>query len=117
MNDKITYLETTKGNYPLIFTLNVMEAIQDKYESLDKWKKLVYVSNNKEPNIKALIFGMTQMINEGIEITNEDSEIKLPAVNEKQVGRIITEVGLAQASKTIGESVIKANENTPEKNA
>ena len=42
MKDKITYLEVESGKkYPLIFTLNVMEDIQDKYETLQNWIDLV----------------------------------------------------------------------------
>ena len=49
MKEKITYLETSNGiKYPLIFTLNVMEEIQDEYESLEKWMDLIKAN---EPNI------------------------------------------------------------------
>ena len=32
-----------------------------------------HLNNNGEPNAKAVIFGFTQMLNEGIEIDNEDN--------------------------------------------
>ena len=36
MKNKITYLTMSDGTkYPLIFTLNVMEEIQEKYGSLE----------------------------------------------------------------------------------
>ena len=69
MIDKINYLETKTEKYPLVFSLNVMEAIQDKYGSIDKWSSLI--QKNGEPDIKALKFFMTEAINEGIEIENE----------------------------------------------
>ncbi len=54
MIDKITYLETDSEKFPLAFTLNVMESIQDEYGTLSEWSELI--RNQKEPNIKALKF-------------------------------------------------------------
>lgn len=69
MLDKITYLETKTEKYPMAFTLNVMEALQEKYGNLNKWANLA--QNSEEPDIKALKFFMTEAINEGIEIEND----------------------------------------------
>ena len=69
MIDKITYLETDSDKFPLAFTLNVMESIQNEYGTLSEWSELI--RNKKEPNIKALKFFITEAINEGIEIENE----------------------------------------------
>lgn len=71
MIDKITYLETNSEKFPLAFTLNVMESIQNEYGTLSEWSELI--RNQKEPNIKALKFFITEAINEGIEIENEKS--------------------------------------------
>ena len=68
MIDKITYLETDSERFPLAFTLNVMESIQNEYGTLSEWSELI--RNKKEPNIKALKFFITEAINEGIEIEN-----------------------------------------------
>mgnify|MGYP004613070469 FL=1 len=107
MIDKINYLETKTEKYPLVFSLNVMEAIQDKYGSIDKWSNLI--QKNGEPDIKALKFFMTEAINEGIEIENEKNNEKRKSVTSKQVGRILTEVGLSDTANkimtTISESI------------
>lgn len=107
MIDKINYLETESEKYPLVFSLNVMEAIQDKYGSIDKWSSLI--QKNGEPEIKALKFFMTEAINEGIEIENEKNNEKRKSVTSKQVGRILTEVGLSDTANkimtTISESI------------
>lgn len=107
MIDKINYLETKTEKYPLVFSLNVMEAIQDKYGSIDKWSSLI--QKNGEPDIKALKFFMTEAINEGIEIENEKNNEKRKSVTSKQVGRILTEVGLSDTANkimtTISESI------------
>ena len=68
MIDKITYLETDSEKFPLAFTLNVMEALQEEYGTLSEWSELI--RNQKEPNIKALKFFITEAINEGIDIEN-----------------------------------------------
>ena len=107
MIDKINYLETKTEKYPLVFSLNVMEAIQDKYGSIDKWSSLI--QKNGEPDIKALKFFMTEAINEGIEIENEKNNEKRKSVTSKHVGRILTEVGLSDTANkimtTISESI------------
>ena len=99
MIDKVNYLETKTEKYPLVFSLNVMEAIQDKYGSIDKWSSLI--QKNGEPDIKALKFFMTEAINEGIEIENEKNNEKRKSVTSKQVGRILTEVGLSNTANKI----------------
>ena len=107
MIDKINYLEIESEKYPLVFSLNVMEAIQDKYGSIDKWSSLI--QKNGEPDIKALKFFMIEAINEGIEIENEKNNEKRKSVTSKQVGRILTEVGLSDTANkimtTISESI------------
>ena len=35
MKNTICYIETEKGTYPMVFNLNVMEEIQDKYGSME----------------------------------------------------------------------------------
>ena len=71
VSSKLTY----KGkDYKLVFNLNVMEKIQDAYGTLDKWGELTDGSE-REVNIKALVFGITEMINEAIDIDNDDKEI------------------------------------------
>ena len=52
-------LEYKGKNYKLVFNLNVMEVIQDKYGTLEKWGKLTDgAENDGEPNAKAVIFGI-----------------------------------------------------------
>jgi hypothetical protein len=113
MLDKITYLECGEKRYPMAFTLNVMESLQENYGSLDEWSKLI--QNAKEPNVKALKFFITEAINEGLEIEGNAEK----RVTSKEVGRILTEVGLANSAQKIknliSSSVPKSEEN--EKNA
>ena len=92
MKDTIAYIETEKRTYPFVFNLNVMEEIQEQYGSLDAWGEKT--QGEGEPNVKDLKNGVMAMINEGIDIENEKNGTNEPFVNAKQVGRIISEVGM-----------------------
>lgn len=113
MIDKIIYLETDSEKFPLAFTLNVMEALQDEYGTLSEWSELI--RNQKEPNIKALKFFITEAINEGIDIENEKSDEKRTSITSAKAGRIITEIGFQKVAKTINKMVsesVKTKENS-----
>lgn len=103
MLDKINYLQTENEKYPIVFTINVMESLQEKYGSFEKWSNLV--QKNSEPNVKAIKFFVTEAINEGIDIENEKTHENRAFVTEKQVGRILTEIGIQQAAKTVRNTI------------
>ena len=107
MVDKINYLETKTEKFPLVFTLNVMEAIQEKYGTIENWSNLI--QRDGEPDIKALKFFITEAINEGLEMEAEKTGEKREAISTKKAGRILTEIGLSGAANkimaTISDSV------------
>jgi len=108
-NGKIEY----KGKeYTIVFNLNVMESIQAKYGTIEKWAELTD-GQGEEVDIQALIFGLTEMVNEGIDIGNEDNGTKDPFFTHKQVGRILSEVGLSKITEKINETVVNST-NTGE---
>ena len=103
--------------YKLVFNLNVMEVIQDQYGTLDNWGKLTDgAENDGEPNAKAVIFGITAMLNEGIDIQNEENGTEEKMLTNKQVGRMITEIGLQSSAQLMNGVVIDSTQNA-EKNA
>lgn len=103
--------------YNLVFNLNVMEVIQDKYGTLEKWGKLTDgTENDGEPNAKAVIFGITAMLNEGIDIENEENGTEEKMLTNKQVGRMITEIGLKSSAQLMNGVVIDSTQSA-EKNA
>lgn len=113
VNRKITY----KGQeLRLVFNLNVMETIQEEYGSLDKWGSLTD-GESGEPNIKALKFGLMAMLNEGIDIDNEERAEKMPLFTDKQVGRIITEIGLENLVTDMNGVVVDSVKDDSGKNA
>lgn len=139
INGKIQY----KGKeYSLVFNLNVMERVQEEYGSIDQWGSLTDGSeyakreyekqgNKKpwesltekekskysgEPDAKAVIFGFCEMLNEGIDIANEENGTDDKPLTLKQVGRLITEIGLTNATTTLNQTVIASTQSN-EKNA
>ena len=113
MKNTIVYIETEKRNIPLVFNLNVMEEIQERYGSLDNWGELT--KGDGEPKIKELKTGIMIMMNEGIEIENYNNGTNEPILNEKQVGWIMSEVGIEGIVKKIQEVTIastKIEDNT-----
>ena len=120
MVDKINYLETETEKFPLVFTLNVMESIQEKYGTIEAWSNLI--QRDGEPDIKALKFFITEAINEGLEIEAEKTGEKRKAITAKKAGRILTEIGLSGAANkimaTISDSVemdeVEKNTNRPQ---
>lgn len=111
ISGKIQYKDK---EYSLVFNLNVMETIQEEYGTLEKWGDLTD-GKKGEPNAKAVIFGFTQMINEGIEIENENKGTDIKPFTLKQVGRIITEIGIAKATATLNDTVVESTQSN-EKN-
>ncbi len=107
MNDYKFEVEVDGQKYTLYFNLNVMEEIQNKYGTIQEWGELTDRASG-EPDIQALIFGYTEMINEGIEIENETAEVKKPLLTRKQVGRLITKLGIGASAQKLNEAVINS---------
>lgn len=99
--------------YELVFNLNVMEVIQEEYGSVEAWGDLVEAQ--AEPKAKDIKYGFTAMLNEGIDIYNEDHAcdgfIERPFFTDKQVGRIISEIGLLEAAKQLNKTVIDSTKS------
>ena len=115
MLNKIAYLEVGEKKYPVMFTLNVIEVIQEAFGSLGKWENEV-IPKSGEPNIKSFKKTIAFMINEGIDFENDELGKKEPFVSEKKVGRIITAVGFKKVNETFLQCVRDSNVITEEKN-
>lgn len=99
-------------SYKIVFNLNVMQAIQDEYGTLDHWGELTDgKAHEGETDVKALIFGLKEMLNEGIEISNEDNGTDTPLLTSKQVGRMLTEVGIEAATEQMNDLVIDSTKS------
>ena len=110
---KVTYKEK---EYKVVFNLNVMEAIQEEYGTLDKWTELT-TGTSQEVNIKALKFGFTQMLNEGLSIDAEETGEEYKPLTSAFVGRMLTDIGLEEMTRTLQETVVESTKTDDEKNA
>lgn len=111
MGNDIRYLKTKNETFPFTYSLNVMEAIQNEFGSLNEWSDMVEPKDGSEPKIKALLFFFKEAINEGIDIENENSDQPRKFVNERKVGRIITELGVKTVLEQLKRTVIDAGSN------
>lgn len=107
MKNTVVYINTEKKKYPLAFNLNVMEEIQEAYGSLDEWGRSTQGAG--EANVKDLKVGILAMINEAIDMQNEENNTNEPLLNAKQVGRIMTEVGIDKIVAAIQEITVASN--------
>lgn len=110
---KITYKEK---EYNVVFNLNVMEAIQDEYGTIDKWTELTS-GVDQEVNVKALKFGYREMLNEGLSIEAEEKGEEYKPVTPAFVGRMLTDIGLENMTKKLQETVIESTKTDEGKNA
>ncbi|MDD7203194.1 MAG: hypothetical protein PUH18_02440 [Coriobacteriaceae bacterium] len=110
MKSAIQTIDYKGKSYKLVFDLNVMEAIQDEYGSIEAWGKLTEPEDG-EPNVKALVFGVTEMINEGIDIDNDENGTDEKPLAHRKVARILTEVGLESVADKMQKSVIDSTED------
>lgn len=108
-NGEIEY----KGKvYKLVFNLNVMEQIQDEYGTLDAWGKLTEGDEETgEPNVKAVKYGFTAMINEAIDMENEENGSDIKPVTKQFVGRMLSDVGIEIMAQRMQETVVNSTQN------
>lgn len=115
MKDVKNTINYNGNDYDLVFNLNVMEQIQDEYGTLDNWGELTDGVKG-EVNVKAMKFGLLCMINEGIDMKNEKEGTDIKPFTSKQIGRILTEVGVKEMTEKVNDTVIESTKSD-EKNA
>ena len=103
-------LEIDNKEYGLMFNLNVMQEIQEEYKTLEKWGELTD-GKSGEVNVKALIFGLTCMMNEAIEIKNDEEGLNDPLLTQKQVGRLITKAGIEKSANKLNEAIVESTKS------
>ena len=101
---------------PVVFNLNVMQNIQNEFGTFDSWAQLTAGEDGKEINMRALIFGLCEMMNEGIDIENEEKGTNEPMISLKQAGRIITAFGIANSTNVMQKTVVDASKDDSSKN-
>ena len=105
------YLDT----FPILYDINVLEALQDKFGGLSAWSETLSPESG-EPPFSAVIDTVEILIAEGIDAKRDEGEdITMPS--RKQIGRLITRVGLAKTLEIIKNSAIAAAGEGDQKNA
>lgn len=119
--------------YRLLFTLNVVDEIQEHYDSgmflvlkrLFPTKETEETENEfdrkRRDSDRVLRYILTTLINEDIDMQNEDCDEKHPHVDERYVGRRITgrnKVRIVEAviQAFVGESGNETEEETEDPN-
>lgn len=116
MKDNAGTVNYKGKEYKVVFNLNVMEAIQEEYGTIDKWTELTSGAN-QEVNVKALKFGYTEMLNEALSIEAEEKGEEYKPLTPAFVGRMLTDIGLDTMTKTLQTTVIESTKTDDEKNA
>ena len=119
MKDISKELEYHGKTYKIVFNLNVMEQIQEHFGTVEAWADAMSTEDGKEPKAGDIIYGFWCMINEGIDIDNEDKpeNEQLKPLTLKQVGRMLTEVGIAGAAEQMKNVVVESTKADTSKNA
>ena len=110
MKDYMNEITYKDEKFVLVFNLNVMEALQEEYGTIEKWGELTDGASG-EPDAKAIIFGFREMINEGIDIENDENGTDRPFLSLKKVGRIISEIGFDEATNALNETVVESTKS------
>lgn len=110
MKDFDSEIQYNGETYRLVFNLNVMEIIQEEYGTIEKWGELTDGASG-EPDAKAIIFGFREMLNEGIDIENEENGTDKKPLTLKQVGRMISEIGLQNATTTLNDTIVESTKS------
>ena len=119
MKEKETVFNVNGKEYKVVFNLNVMQEIQNEYGTFKKWGELTegkQGDEESEVDIKALIFGIKAMLNEAIDIDNDTRDEKMPFLTDKQVGRLITDMGVSEATNKLKTTVIESTKDDVPKN-
>lgn len=119
MKDISKTLEYRGKTYKLVFNLNVMQEIQEHFGTVDKWADAMSTEGGREPLAKDIIYGFTAMLNEGIDIDNENKpkEEQMEPLTLKQVGRMLTEIGIDGAANEMKSVVVESTKADNSKNA
>lgn len=101
-------IEHNGVKYPIEFNMNVLAEMEKHYEGgWTEWLTLV-----DQENITAIRWGICQAMNEAIDIENETSDSPKPFLTEKQVGRIVTAIGIEASVVQLSSAVVGSFEES-----
>lgn len=107
MIDKLKHITVNEKKYPIAFTLNVMETVQEEYGSMEKWGEALDPQSG-EPKIKDVIWTFREFLNEGIDIENEDSSEPKALLSHKQVGRLVSNFNMRELGEIVRDLTVES---------
>ena len=118
MKDISKEIEYRGKTYKIVFNLNVMQLIQDRFGTVEAWGEAMSQEGGKEPKASDIIYGFWCMLNEGIDMDNDDKpkDERVEPLTLKQVGRMLTEVGIAGAADQMKSLVVESTKADTSKN-
>ena len=109
MKETFETIDYKEKKYPLVCNINVMEEIQKRYKSFTEWSNLCgRTTDKKEVDIAAFKTGILLMINEGLLIESEDNGTEFKEMTPRQVGRLISEVGLVEITNKLTKVIVES---------
>ncbi len=99
MNPKPTPIKLGGKEYGLLFTINAIDDIQDRFDiAIENIESLF---DDPKIRIKAIRYLLTLLINEGTDWKNDQTGGNEPHVDERFVGRLITAQNINSITKSI----------------
>ena len=102
-------LEIGGRTYNITLTLNVIDALQDRYGDLNNVAQ-------KAQDVRELVWIITELINESVDNYNDDHDDKLEHIDSKWVGRKVNKDNLAEINQvlltTFGLAMPKSSEDS-----
>jgi hypothetical protein len=111
-NSTVTPVEMNGKTYYLAFTLNVMEALQSRYENINVLFEELSKAE-KDPmsiDMKMVIDFFEEMLIEGSDIQSENTGEAITPPTHRQAGRIIQAVGLGKSAAIFRDLVVKSTD-------
>lgn len=112
MKKNVVFFDCNDKKIPITFNINVMEEIQSEYGSVSKWTDCLESADGAK--IKDLKFGLGAMINEAIDMLNDENGTDVKLLNNKQIGRMLSEVGFQNVISTIQELIVESTKTESE---
>ena len=99
----ISFMKTKFGNYPIVFALKTLRAIQGKYGTLEKWGERAM--NKIEPDVDAITFCLMHMINTGLALDAFKNNKEIKEVTQDEAEFILQDFGIEEGVILMGKKL------------
>ncbi len=110
---EISYMKTSFGEYPIIFSLSTLRMIEEKYGTYHNWVK--NISSGKEENLGDLTYCLTQMINSGFAKKAFGTHQEPEEIKQFEAEIILEDYGVEKGMELMFEKIKEAAPNVSKK--